>query len=238
MDKVHALLELQERDLSLQRLAKELDEMPEKRAILAARAKIADIGKLKERTDTVIKHLDAAAKVIDDNIATVKAKMDSEQAKFVSGEITNSKELQAVSRELDSLRKRVELLEGEELAQMQKREDGLAQAAKIDAALAQGAEREAELTGRFKVRGSEILAQVDSEKRARTALLAALPEDIRTRYEILRSKSAGPVVGVLSDNMCSACRVGLPTKKIEALMSGPDLTSCPNCGRILVVRGL
>lgn len=238
MDMVHALLELQEHDVAVLRLAKQLDEMPEKRSILAARAKIADIGKLKERTDTVIHHMDLAAKVIEDTIAGVKAKMDAEQAKFVSGEITNAKELQAVSRELDALRRRVEQLEGEELAQMQKREDGTAQAAKIDAALTEGAKREAELTDRFKVRGSEILAQIDSEKRARAALASQLPADILTRYEGLREKSPGSAVGILADGMCGACRVGLPTTRVEALLAGPDLATCPSCGRILVVRGL
>lgn len=238
MDMVHALLDLQERDVAILRLTKQLDEMPEKRSILAARAKIADISKLKQRTDSVIHHMDLAAKVIEDTIAGVKAKMDGEQAKFVSGEITNAKELQAVSRELDALRRRVELLESEELAQLQKREDGLAQAAKIDAALAEGARREAELTDRFKARGSEILSQIEAEKRARAAVAAHMPADILARYETLRQKSPGSAVGVLADGMCGACRVGLPTTKVEALLAGPDLGTCPSCGRILVVRGL
>jgi uncharacterized protein len=238
MDTVHALIDLQEHDLGIVRLSKQLDEMPEKRAILEARAKIADIAKLKERTDAVVHHFEAASKVLEDTIAQVKAKMDAEQAKFVSGEIVNSKELQAVSKELDSLRRRVEQLEGEELAQMQKREEGLAQAAKIDAALTAGAAKEAELTARFKARGSEILSQIEAEKRARAASIAILPADVATRYEALRAKSAGPVVGVLAEGMCSACRVGLPSTKVEKLLEGPDMTSCPNCGRILVVRGL
>jgi uncharacterized protein len=237
MEMARALLDLQKHDLAILRLDKQLDEMPEKRAILAARAKIADIAKLKERTDAVVRHFAASAQVFEDSIASVKAKMDAEQAKLVSGEISNPKELQAVSRELDSLRRRVEHLEGEELAEMQKREEGLAQAAKIDAALVEGAKREAELTRRFKVRGGDILSRIEAEKRARKALAAALPADLRERYEMLREKGHGTAVGMLGDGMCSACRVNLPSTKTAALLEGPDLATCPNCGRILVVRG-
>jgi predicted nucleic acid-binding Zn-ribbon protein len=238
MEPVQTLLALQEHDLAIVRLNKELDEMPEKRAILAARAKLADIRKLKERTGTVVRHFEAAARTIEDTIAAVTAKMEAEQSKLVSGEITNPKELQAVSREMDALRRRVEQLEADDLAEMQKREDGAAQIAKIDAALAEGARREGELTDRFKTRGGDILAHIEAEKRARETLFVQLPDDLGKRYETLRDAHHGSAVGVLTDGMCSACRVGLPSTKVGKLLEGPDLTSCPNCGRILIVRGV
>ena len=236
METARTLLELQERDLTILRLSKELDEMPEKRAILVARAKIADIVKLRERTAGVLRHMDQAAAVLEDTIAGIKTKMVAEQAKLLSGAIANPKELQSVSLELDSLRRRVEQLEGELLVQMQKREDGAAQAAKIDGALQEGARREAELTARFRARGSDILGRIESEKRARTALAGALPGDVLARYETARETHHGLGIGALSGSMCGACRVNLPAGKVQALLEGPELGTCPNCGRILVVR--
>lgn len=236
METIPALLEIQERDLTILRLSKELDEMPEKRAILAARAKIADIAKLKERTAGVLRHMDQAAGVLEDTIAGIKAKMVSEQAKLMSGEIASPKELQAVSLELEALRRRVEQLEGELLVQMQKREDGAAQAARIDGALEEGARREADLTARFKARGGDILARIDAERHARAALAAALPADLLARYEAARESHHGLGVGALSGSMCGGCRVNLPAGKVQALLDGPELGTCPNCGRILVVR--
>lgn len=237
MESVKTLLDLQEHDLAILRLNKQLDEMPEKRSILAARAKLADIGKLKERTDAVVRHFEATGKALEDSIVATKAKMDSEQAKLVSGEINSPKELTAISHELEALRRRVEHLEGQELSEMQKREDAAAQSAKIDAALAEGAKREAELTERFKARGGEILAGIEAEKKARAALAAQVPADMLAKYESLRQAHHGTAIGVLGEGMCSACRVGLPSGKVQALMEGPDVTTCPNCGRILIVRG-
>jgi len=231
------LTELQERDLSILRLERELEEMPEKRAILTARAKLADIEKIRERTQAAIHAMDAVSKKLEDQIEALGVKMVAEQAKLDSGKVANAKEVQAVAIELDALRRRVATLEAELLVEMQKREDGDAQLAKIDAALDAGRRTEATLTERFKEHGSAVLDRIGAEKRARTALLATLDEAVRRRYESLRESRHGIAVGVLDGSMCGACRVTLPSTKVLALESGPDVGVCPSCGRILIVRG-
>jgi predicted nucleic acid-binding Zn-ribbon protein len=100
-----------------------------------------------------------------------------------------------------------------------------------------GEAKEAELTLHFKQLGSELLAHMEAENAARAGLLGVLSPELRERYETVRASKHGIAVGVLKDGMCSACRVGLPAGKIDALEHGPDIASCPNCGRILVVRG-
>ena len=132
MDPAGALRELQERDLDLARLTKQLDEMPEKRAILQIRAKIAEIRGLKARTEAVVHALDAAIKRHEDEVQAVADKIDDEQAKLLSGRIKSPKELQSISVELNSLKRRMDQLETEMLAQMQKRETAVGQAAKVD----------------------------------------------------------------------------------------------------------
>lgn len=236
MDTAHALIELQERDLTIARLEKQLDEMPEKRSILAARTKLAEIEKLKGRWEAAVHAVDVSTKALEDQIAGITAKMDTEQAKLVSGDVTNPKELQAVSKELDSLRRRREALETEELDQMGKRENGAGQVAKIEAALVEGHRREAELTDRFKQHGGELLREIESEKQARAALRAAIAPDILQRYDAARERH-GSAVGVLTQGRCSACRVNLPSMKVSALEAGPDVNTCPSCARVLIVRG-
>ena len=236
MHVARALTELQEHDLAILRLEKELEEMPEKRAILTTRAKIAEIENLRERTQAAIHAMDIVSKRIEDQIAVLGVKMAGEQDKLVSGTVANPKELQAVSMELDALRRRVTVLETELMAEMQKRENGDAQLAKIEAALANGRAAETSLTQRFKEHGSEVLEHIESEKRARAALIASLDADVRTRYESIRESRHGIAVGSLQGSMCSACRVNLPAGKVSALESGPDVGVCPSCGRILIVR--
>jgi predicted nucleic acid-binding Zn-ribbon protein len=231
-----ALTELQEHDLAIIRLEKELEEMPEKRAILTTRAKIAEIENLRERTQTAIHAMDVVSKRLEDQIAVLGVKMAGEQGKLVSGTVVNAKELQAVSMELEALRRRVAALETDLMAEMQKRETGDAQLAKINAALANGRATEASLTQRFKEHGSEVLERIEAEKRTRVGLLASLVPAMQTRYESLRASRHGIAVGVLEGSMCSACRVTLPAGKVSALESGPEVSICPSCGRIIIVR--
>lgn len=237
MDPAGALRELQERDLDLARLTKQLDEMPEKRAILQIRAKIAEIRGLKARTEAVVHALDAAIKRHEDEVQAVADKIDDEQAKLLSGRIKSPKELQSISVELNSLKRRMDQLETEMLAQMQKRETAVGQAAKVDAAIRTGEAKEAELTRHFKAGGSELLGRIEADNAARAALLKALPDDLRERYEAVLGSKHGIAVSILQEGMCSACRVGLPAGKIDTLEHGPDIGTCPNCGRILIVRG-
>jgi predicted nucleic acid-binding Zn-ribbon protein len=238
MDPAGALRELQRRDFDLARLAKQLDEMPEKRAILQVRAKIAEIRGLKARTEAVVHALDAAIKRHEDELQAVADKIDVEQAKLLSGQVKSPKELQAISVELDSLKRRMDLLETEMLAQMQKREIAVEQTGKVDAAIGAGDAKEAELTRAFKARGGDLLGRIEADNATRAALLKSLPADLHERYETILASKHGIAVGVLEEGMCSACRVGLPAGKIDALEHGPDIAVCPNCGRILIVRGV
>jgi predicted nucleic acid-binding Zn-ribbon protein len=82
-----------------------------------------------------------------------------------------------------------------------------------------------------------VLERIESEKRARTALLPSIEAALQARYETLRETRHGIAVGTLEGSMCGACRVTLPAGKVAALEAGPDIGACPSCGRILVVRG-
>jgi predicted nucleic acid-binding Zn-ribbon protein len=237
MDVAHALIDLQERDLTLLRLNRQLDEMPEKRAILAARTRLVEIKALKTRSEAAARAIAADVKRAEDDLQAVTATMEAEQGKLLSGAVKAPKELQAISHELDSLKRRADRIEGDLLAKLQKREDATAQAAKIDAAINAGERVEAELTSRFKEHGGELLTAIETENRARAVLLDAIPTDIRGRYESIRDSHHGIGVGVLNDEaMCSACRVTLPAGKVDALNAGPDVGTCPNCNRLLIVR--
>lgn len=236
MDVPAILSELQEHDLQLVRLNKQLDEMPEKRAILQARAKITEIRSILDRTAAAVKAIEGGVRRFEDDVQTVAGKIDEEQAKLLSGKVTNPKELQSISLELDALKRRMDQLETELLAQMQKRETALEQVAKVEAAVVSGSAKETELTERFRERGSELIGRIEQETTRRSKLLAKLPKDLAQRYESVRASKHGIAVGTLSDGMCSACRVGLPAGKVDTLLHGPDIATCPNCGRILIVR--
>jgi predicted nucleic acid-binding Zn-ribbon protein len=235
MDVSQILLELQARDLRLVRAHKRLDEMPEKRAILAARHKIAEIELLLERTEKVERVLDATLRKHEDESAKIGEKIDHEQAKLLSGEVTAPKELQNISRELASLTKQREALDGDILAHMEKREAAQQQSDKVQAAIKGGRAKEAAMVADFQHKGSDLLGEIESLKKERDALAAKLPAGLRDTYTRLLETKHGTAVGVLEGRACTACRIELPGERLQALQNGPAIAECPSCHRLLIV---
>jgi predicted nucleic acid-binding Zn-ribbon protein len=209
--------------------------MPEKRAILAARHRIAEIEVLLERTQKVGRVLDATLHRQEDESGRIGEKIDHEQAKLLSGEVTNSKELQNISKELASLTKQRERLDAEILTQMEKREAAEQQADKVQAAIKSGRAKEAGMLADFQGKGADLLAEIETLKKERDALAGKLPAELRRKYAALLESKHGIAVGLLEGRACTACRIELPGERLQALRSGPPIGECPSCHRLLVV---
>ncbi len=236
MDEASALLQLQELDLDIVRAERALDELPEKRAILEVRAKRREVEALLHKADVLVSKLDVELRRTQDETTTVSQKIEAEQAKIMSGQIADHKQVQHISRELDGLKRRKDKLEMESLQVMERIDKANGQKVKVDDALEQLATREASYVERFKERGGELQTRIADETERRATLARALDPALLARYESLRDQKAGIGVGRLVDGSCSACRVELPAGAVSALHSGVDIGVCPQCRRLIVVR--
>jgi len=230
------LLALGSHDAEIRRAQKALDELPEKAAILQLRRRLKEIEALRAKADTVCRALDAETSRHQDEAASVSDKAAAEQSKVLSGEITNPKELQNLTREIAALERRRESLEREALASMEKAEAAREKLAAIDTTLAEGAEKERALIKRFKERGGDLQREIERLKAERALLLGKLPTQLADRYEAAVAAKHGIGVGELAAGLCTACRTQLPADRAQAIASGPEVAECPNCRRILVVR--
>lgn len=235
MSDASALRALQEHDLAITRADKALEEMPEKTAILQLRKRLREIEATRERQLEYCKKADAMVARSNDEATSLQDKIDREQTKILSGDITNPKELQALTREMDALRRRKDAVEHEELALMEKAEAGREQLAKVDAVLAEGAARDAQLIEAFKKRGGELQKESAQLRKERDALVKDVPAGLLARYEALREAKHGIAVGALQGSLCSACRTQIPANKVQELSAGPQIAECPNCHRIIIV---
>ncbi|HEY3318225.1 MAG TPA: hypothetical protein VGK50_07370 [Coriobacteriia bacterium] len=235
MDQSDLITKLQDLDLELLRARKRLDEMPEKAAILTMRRKVAELEAIRSRAQQAHDAVDGAVRKREDETVLLDQKMQAEQEKLMSGEVTNPKEVANISRELDSLRRQKEKLESDTLAEMEKREKAAEQVAKVDAAIAEGKRRESVLVKDFQGKGGTLTSDIGRIEAERAAIAAALEPALLGQYEHLRETKHGIGLGVLHDATCSACRVELPSNKLEGLRGGPPIGVCPACHRLLVV---
>lgn len=235
MDDTRLLLEAQRLELEILKLEKKLAEMPEKQAILAARKRLKDIEALEARTDALIKQIERDVSRDEDEVSRLSAKIESEQAKLLSGKITNPKEVQHISAELDMLRRQREKVENEILAQMEKRERALGQMAKIQAAKDEASSKEEGLVEGFKGKGAVLQGEIDALRSELDKVLEGLSPEVRELYQKHRSQRSGVIVGVLKGSCCGACRMELPAETVRELTEGEPITECPLCRRILIV---
>ncbi|HET6498336.1 MAG TPA: C4-type zinc ribbon domain-containing protein [Coriobacteriia bacterium] len=232
------LLALQECDLEIARARKELDELPEKREILEARRKIAEVQGLRARAEEVAHRLESSISVNTDEVAGIDEKIADVQTALDSGRVTNPREVHNLSREMDALRRRKDKLEVDTLGLMERVEKATQQTATIDAALQALATREREATARFQKKGTALQEDVALRDARRKTLAAELGARLLSQYEGAAGSKGGIGAARLLDAACSACRMELPAERVQELRAGPEIGICPNCRRLLVVRGL
>ena len=234
MAEADALLHLQSIDLEVLRSRKRLDELPEKAAILAARARQRQVQELKNKGDMLVRKLEAELKARQDETSTLSTKIEAEQTKIM--QTTDHRAVQAITREMDGLRRRVDKLEMESLQYMERIEKAKTQVGTIDGALQELAAQEAELIERFKAVGGELQNQIAKLESERTSVAASISPEVLAKYEKARESKAGVGVGSLVKDTCTACHMSLPAERVRDLENGPDIGVCPQCRRLIVVR--
>ncbi len=234
MSQAASLLALQELDIEIMRARKRLDELPEKREILAVRQKSRDVTDLHGKAELLLKKLQADLKAHQDEIATLTEKIAAEQAKVMA--TSDHRAVQSITREMDGLKRRQDKMEMESLQIMERIDKATAQTAKIDDALKQLADKDAALCTRFKSVGGALQAEIADMEKRRAQTADAIDDDVVARYEQIRETKGGVGVGRLEDTTCSACRMSLPAERVRELQAGDDISMCPQCRRLIVVR--
>ena len=234
MTQAASLLELQDLDLEILRAKKRLEELPEKREILAVRTKMRDVTELHRKADVLVHKLNYDLKAHQDEISTLAEKIAVEQVKV--SETTDHRTAQSITREMDGLRRRQDKLEMESMQLMERIDKAQAQIGKIDEALAQLGQKDAALVVQYKRVGGALQGEIAAAEKKRVSIAEALDKDTLARYEKVRQSQGVIGVGRLEGDQCSACRMSLPAERVLELESGPDIALCPQCRRLIVVR--
>lgn len=234
MSDIKALINLQECDTQIMRSKKELDELPEVKAIMECRAKRKEIkGKqdqvieLAEENEAKIAKLQAEEQKIIETLAKLQEKLDSSSDYRVTTNVT---------RDMEGQVKRQEKIawEQDELLERQIKIDKLAD--QVADMLAKVNHSEHHHTENFKKKGGELRERIASLEAERETLIAQIAPELASRYEALREEKSGIGLSRLEDEHCSICRSIILTGELNKLLKGPALSECPSCHRLMVVR--
>ncbi len=230
------LLELQERDSTLERLLHRHHTLPERNALHEAEARAAQLDARLIATSADRDRVAREEQQLDDEARSLAGKATEVEARMYSGEVSSPKELQAMQADVEQLRRHQRTIENRELELMEAREP-------LDATVGDLEQQRAALTteidGDAAALGAaeaEIIAEMQTERSARDELAASIDPALLREYERCRSLAKGAGVARLVGTTCQGCHLSIPAIEAEQIKrsGGQPIAHCDNCGAILV----
>lgn len=229
------LLELQELDLSVDRLRArqtELESGAEADALRRRKEEMEEaLGTLRLALDSVVREQDR----LEGEVGLLEKKIEAESRRLYDGSVANPKELEAIQAEIGGLTNRKGRLEDEILAQMERREDLEGRLPTVERDLAQLRSRLAELETSSERELEEIAGALEERASERTRLVPAFDEELLDLYEDLRALKKGVGVAALEDGVCQGCHQKLSPLELDRLRATEGVRRCDYCRRILIV---
>ena len=150
--------------------------------------------------------------------------------------IKNTKELQALQREIELMRQTNGDLEEDLIKIMQE----------IDAVKAQIQTKQSEMAAmreawqknqdELQVEISGIDAAVSEAATRRQSIASQVTGDLISRYELIFSRRGGTAVVEVTGGICQGCYMNLPPQLWNEIIRNEKVHLCPSCQRILFVK--
>lgn len=200
--------------------AKEQEIQAKQKEVLALAAACVDKEKLRVEKDRVFQ--DEGKKAMDKRMRMNRIK--------------NAKELQALQREIDTMRHSNGELEEELIRIMQD----------IDATKASKAAKEAEMAAlqeAWEKQRQDLAGQIGVIDEAviealarRQNIASQLARDLISRYELIFSRRGGTAVVEVAAGICQGCFMNIPPQMGIEIVRSDKIHLCPSCQRIVYVK--
>lgn len=234
-DQIATLFQIQSLDLEEKAAAKELDELPERAAILTARSKKRAIEEKNVEVGKMYEAAEAKASAYAEEDASLAEKQRRAQADIDEAR-GNYRNVEARSKEMNGYAKRRAVLEQnlsgvlDELARIE------AVQKRVSMALAALNAQEARATESFVEKGTKLKARIAELQAQRASLEQSVSPDVMARFKQLSDRLGGVAVARLSGGVCGACRSAVDPARVTHMRASGNVGECPNCGRMLVLE--
>lgn len=224
------LLTLQERDLRLQELRKELDRIPREQEM--AQSRLAQHQKAVLSAKSALQENEIAIKNVELDIGTRKETVS--RLKTQQFETRKNEEYQALGTEVVRYTAEVDTLETKELELMELGDTLRSKLAEAEAALAITKGGVDEEVATLQKRSENFSREAESLEGERKQLLVGMEESIISIYDrLLKLRGAPVVVQITGERQCLGCHVKATPTTMVRVQTGKELVNCENCGRIL-----
>lgn len=230
------LLEVQAADLAVDRLRYRRETLPQRAELRQRQAALAELDEQLDLRRRRADELDRSQRRLEDEVASIEAKAAESLRRLNSGTVGSPRELQALSDEVEALRRRQGRLEDDILEVMELAEPLAADIPRVQEERARMA-AEAEGLERAIAEAEDAIArELADQQEARHAAAATVPGDLLSTYERLRNRLDGIGIARLDAGRCTGCHLGLPAVELDAVRHAAEgaIVRHEECGRILV----
>lgn len=229
LEQIRQLVELQHVDDKIYAVKKELEEAPLQVESLRERfnEEEAKIAKIQDK----LQHMYEQQKRLDMDLEDENARLKKSKSKLM--QVGNSKEFQAMSREMDNMERSSKTHEEERIAlreeitaheEMLKDAEAVRDELKIDLAA-----KEESLNERIAAANEEL----EKLNAIHEATGKDVPERILERYDFIRRRLEHPVIVPVKNSVCTGCNIAIPPQTFNEIQRGQQIWSCPNCQRLI-----
>ncbi len=234
-EQLDQLLALADTDGQIRRKRKQLDGLPEQQQLDEAEAELREL--VEEHGDRSLERdrIQALASKEDREVDILREHLSAEQQRLYGGDITNAKELDSMKAEIAAVEERIDQHETAELEALEQVEAIESEMAELTTRADEARVRIAELTEARDTSAKALLAEIAELEVSLAAQRDPLPDDLLARYDGSAATYGALAIGRLEGDGCTACGITLSYADLNELVEGPPLSTCPSCGRLIVV---
>ena len=230
MNDTNLLRELQLFDASID---KTQDRLREIEIALGDDSEVTEATTIHKAVSEKLEELSISRRRLEREVADLTQQLSAVNKRIYGGTIQNERELSALQDEMDSLSERIEDNEDillETMIQHERYESGLLKADENLSSIKQSRETSLKSLTVEKSTGSKLLSE---QIPARDSTRELCDSKSLISYDRLRKSRGGVAVATMVSDLCSACRVAVPSQLIQELRSGDSFVFCNSCQRIL-----
>jgi uncharacterized protein len=230
------LLAVQDQDTASDQLLHRRSHLPERQAVEDHAVAVAAVDAERATRETRREELARNIKRLQDEVSSLEARIVEVTRTLHSGAVTVPRELQALQHEQESLRRRQDHLETEELEIMEELDPLTVETAGLDARLGELATEGERLDEALLQAEVDLEEELTAVSDRRQAALVGVSDELLATYDDLRGKLGGIAVARLVGSVCGGCHLGLSAVEVDRIKKQPPdaLVTCDECGRLLV----
>lgn len=230
------LLALQDIDLALDQHRHRRSHLPERAELEATEAELVRCRVELEALGAELAELEKLQSSVEAELAATETRSAAIDRRLYGGDVSASKDLQAMSAELAQLRSRASTLEDGVLEILEAREPLDARSEALEATMAQLGARRDDLAARVADAEATLDAETGELQDRRREAASLVDAALLAIYERLRGRLGGVGVARLVGNHCDGCHLTLSAMELERVRHLPDgeVYTCEQCSRILV----